>query len=59
MGSKDNNFDLSGAWMSSMELRVEESCSDRSEELEAGFVKRGEERMSDLKLSMSMVLKER
>ena len=31
-------FDLSGAWMSSMELRVEESCSDRSDELEAGFV---------------------
>ena len=28
--------------MSSMELRVKESCSDRSEELEAGFVWRRE-----------------
>ena len=37
-GLRTTIFDLSGAWMSSMELRVEESCSDRSEELEAGFV---------------------
>ena len=35
-GLRTTVFDLSGAW--SMELRVEESCSDRSEELEAGFV---------------------
>ena len=39
-GLRTTVFDLSGAWMSSMELRVEESCSDRSEELEAGFVRR-------------------
>ena len=37
-GLRTTIFDLSGAWMSRMELRVEESCSDRSEELEAGFV---------------------
>ena len=34
-GLRTTIFDLSGAWMSSMELRVEESCLDRSEELEA------------------------
>ena len=48
-GLRSTIFDLSGAWKSSMELRVEESCSDRSEELEAGYVWRGEEKMSDSK----------
>ena len=42
-----------------LELWDEENCSDRSDELEAGFVKRKEEKMSDLKLSVSIVLKER
>ena len=37
-GLRTTFLDLSGAWMSSMELRVKESCLDRSEELEAGFV---------------------
>ena len=37
-GLRTTVFDSSGAWMSCMEFRVEESCSDRSEELEAGIV---------------------
>ena len=37
-GLRTTVFDLSGAWMLSMELRVEESCLDRSDKLEAGFV---------------------
>ena len=37
-GLRTTILDLSGAWMSSMELRVKESCSDKSDELEAGFV---------------------
>ena len=37
-GLRTTVLDLSGAWMSSMELRVEDSCSDKSDELEAGFV---------------------
>ena len=37
-GLRTTIFDLSGAWMLSMEFRVEESCSDRSEELEAVFL---------------------
>ena len=34
-GLRTTIFDLSGAWMSSMKLRVEESCSDRSEDNES------------------------
>ena len=37
-GLRTTIFDLSGAWMSSMELRVDESCSDRSEELESEII---------------------
>ena len=46
--------------MSSTDLmvEVEESFSQRSYASEAGFVWREEKRMSDLRLSMSMVLKE-
>ena len=39
-GLRTTVLDLSGAWMSSMELRVEDSCSDRSDELEAGLVRK-------------------
>ena len=37
-GQRTTTLDLSGAWMSSMDLWVEESCSNRSDELEAGVV---------------------